>query len=67
MGEYSCKKCGNIWEFVPEDYKSTEDWPDTCLLCNGSILNAIDEIYLTEGLWSVCAYLFNRVKIMIVS
>lgn len=67
MGEYACKKCGEVWEFVPEDYESTENWPDTCPLCGMDFLDALDEIYLTEGLWAVCVYLFNRVKIKIIS
>ena len=48
---YNCKRCGEEWGFIPEDYDFVEEnYPDTCPLCSMPITQMIHDIWKEEGI-----------------
>ena len=61
MDTYNCEKCGDEWQFIPEDYDYEEHlYPTTCPLCGMPVLDMIRDVYKEEGLWEVIRRLWIR-------
>lgn len=61
-GLYRCQQCDEVWDFIPEDYASPEDWPDKCPLCTMPLSQMIKDVYEADGLLAVIKQLYLRYK-----
>lgn len=59
---YICKKCKEVWKFIPEDYESEEDYPTICPLCAMPISQMFIDIYHVEGLFEAIKQSLGRLK-----
>ncbi len=58
---YNCNRCQVEWAFIPEDYGSVADYPETCPLCSMPITQMIGDVYREEGLLEVLKMLWVRI------
>lgn len=60
--EYQCYRCGDVWDFFPEDYDFVEeDYPEICPLCSMSVWQMIHDVFAEEGFLGVIKQLYKRI------
>lgn len=62
---YLCRICGEKWNFVPEDYEDSKDYPDQCPLCTMPITEMISDVFHEEGIIGVIVMLYKRLRLKI--
>lgn len=59
-GLYDCVNCGEEWSFYPEDYESTQDYPEVCPHCSMGFWEMVKNVYSVGGLWEVFYWIKKR-------
>ena len=49
-GIYKCKKCGEYWEYFPDDYAVENEHSEICPLCSMPNRQMLVDIWEEEGL-----------------
>jgi protein-disulfide isomerase len=58
--EYQCKKCKEIWGFIPDDYHDKDEYPIICPLCYMPLSQMIKDVYKQEGILEVFKQFYKR-------
>ena len=55
---YICEKCGEEWEFIPEDYDNEDQYPTCCPLCEMSIWQMAIDVFKEDGISEVIRMIY---------
>lgn len=63
MKKYTCKKCGDEWEFIPEDYDYKKElYPTTCPFCEMPVRQMVRDLFVKKEYLEIIKRLFLRLK-----
>ncbi len=56
--EYNCKRCSQVWTYIPDDYEEGKS-PETCCFCNMSVWQLVKDTFKIGGIRDTIYFLWK--------